>query len=64
MHIICLNRSVAETEFEPVHEEMNGRGAVLFVHPAGTGTGSPFIVDYGYRAVVGTWLGMRHSYRT
>ena len=56
MHIICLNRSVAETEFEPIYVEMNRRGAVLFVHPAGTGICSPFIVDYGYRAAVGTSL--------
>jgi predicted TIM-barrel fold metal-dependent hydrolase len=56
MNIICLNRSVAETEFEPLYEEMNQRGAILFVHPAGTGICSPFIVDYGYRAAVGTSL--------
>ena len=41
MHIICLNRSVAETEFEPIYAEMNRRGAVLFVHPAGSGICSP-----------------------
>ena len=29
---------------------MNRRGAVLFVHPAGTGICSPFIVDYNFRA--------------
>jgi hypothetical protein len=32
------------------------RGAVLFVHPAGSGICSPFIVDYGWRAAVGTSL--------
>jgi predicted TIM-barrel fold metal-dependent hydrolase len=46
MHILCLNRSVAETEFEPLYEEMNRRGVVLFVHPVGAGTGSPLINDY------------------
>src|SRR5439155_6832906 len=56
MNIICLNRSVSETEFEPIYAEMNRRGAILFVHPAGTGICSPFIVDYGYRAAVGTSL--------
>ncbi len=45
MNIICLNRSVAETEFEPIYAEMNRRGAVLFVHPAGTGICSPFITE-------------------
>ena len=36
MNIVCLGRSIAETEFEPIYAEMNRRGAVLFVHPAGT----------------------------
>ena len=35
MNIVCLGRSIAETEFEPIYAEMNRRGAVLFVHPAG-----------------------------
>src|SRR5438094_545682 len=56
MNIICLGRSIAETEFEPIYAEMNRRGAVLFVHPAGSGICSPFIVDYNYRASVGTSL--------
>jgi predicted TIM-barrel fold metal-dependent hydrolase len=54
MHILCLKRSVAETEFEPLYEEMNRRGVVLFVHPTGAGTGSPLINDYGYSGSVGT----------
>ena len=56
MNITCLGRSIAETEFEPIYAEMNRRGAVLFVHPAGTGICSPFIVDYKFRASVGTSL--------
>ena len=56
MNIICLNRSVAETEFEPIYEEMNRRGSILFVHPAGTGICSHFINDYRLRAAVGTSL--------
>ena len=51
MNIICLGRSIAETEFEPIYAEMNRRSAVLFVHPAGSGICSPFIVDYNYRGV-------------
>ena len=35
---------------------MNRRGAVLFVNPSGSGICSPFIVDYNYRASVGTSL--------
>src|SRR5260370_32403081 len=45
MNIICLGRSVAETEFEPIYAEINRRSAVLFVHPAGPGICSPFIFD-------------------
>src|SRR5438876_1017541 len=56
MNISCLGRSIAETEFEPLYAEMNRRGAVLFVHPAGTGICSPFIVDWKFRASVGTSL--------
>src|SRR5262249_3169040 len=56
MNIVCLGRSTAEAEFEPIYAEMNRRGAVLFVHPAGSGICSPFIVDYGWRAAVGTSL--------
>ncbi len=56
MNISCLNRSVAETEFEPIYAEMNRRGAVLFVHPAVTGICSPFITDYKFTAAVGTSL--------
>src|SRR2546426_1505807 len=56
MNIICLGRSIAEPESEPIYAEMNRRGAVLFLHPAGTGICSPFIVDYNYRGSVGTSL--------
>jgi hypothetical protein len=35
---------------------MNRRGAILFVHPAGTGICSPFINDYRFRGAVGTSL--------
>ena len=49
MNIVCLGRSIAETEFEPIYAEMNRRGAVLFVHPAGSAAiCSPFINDYNY----------------
>ncbi len=56
MNITCLDRSIAETEFEPIYAEMNRRGAVLFVHPAGSGICSPLINDYKFRASVGTSL--------
>ena len=56
MNIVCLGRSIAETEFEPLYAEMNRRGAVLFVHPAGSAICSPFIIDYNYGGSVGTAL--------
>jgi predicted TIM-barrel fold metal-dependent hydrolase len=56
MNITCFDRSIAETEFEPLYAEMNRRGAVLFVHPAGSGICSPLIVDYKWRSSVGTSL--------
>jgi len=56
LHISCLERSVAETEFEPIYQEMNRRRVVLFVHPSVTGIFSPMINDYGYTASVGTSL--------
>ena len=56
MSIVCLGRSVAEAEFEPIYAEMNRRGAILFVHPADSGILSPLINDYNYRAAVGTSL--------
>ncbi|HUB14791.1 MAG TPA: amidohydrolase family protein [Acetobacteraceae bacterium] len=56
MNIVCLGRSIAETEFEPLYAEMNRRAAVLFVHPAGSAICSPLIIDYNYRASVGTSL--------
>lgn len=56
MHILCFGKSVAETEFEPLYQEMNRRGAVLFMHPTGSGISTPLINDYGYAGSVGTSL--------
>lgn len=56
INIICLNRSIAETEFEPIYAEVNRRGSILFVHPAGTGICSPFFNDYRFRAAAATSL--------
>src|SRR6202167_4024733 len=54
MHVSCFNRSVAETEFEPIYAEVNRRGAILFVHPSTNGACSPLINDYKFTAAVGT----------
>jgi predicted TIM-barrel fold metal-dependent hydrolase len=46
MSLSVFKRSTAEQEFEPLYEEMNRRGAVLFYHPAFNGLCSPLINDY------------------
>ncbi|MFL6077500.1 MAG: amidohydrolase family protein [Mycobacteriales bacterium] len=38
-----LGRSLADPAFLPVYAELDRRGSVLFVHPAGSGAGSPLI---------------------
>jgi predicted TIM-barrel fold metal-dependent hydrolase len=51
-----FDRSAAEEEFEPLYEEMNRRGAVLFYHPIQNGLCSPLINDYKYTVSVGASL--------
>ena len=51
-----LNRSTAEEEFEPLYEEMNRRGTVIFYHPVQNGICSPMITDYGFTVSVGASL--------
>ncbi|MFI6165927.1 amidohydrolase family protein [Nocardia sp. NPDC051052] len=51
-----FNRSTAEVEFEPLHEEMNARGTTLFFHPSQNGICSPFINDYGFTTAAGASL--------
>ncbi|WP_326569757.1 amidohydrolase family protein [Amycolatopsis rhabdoformis] len=38
-----LGRTLADPAFLPVYEELDRRGSVLFVHPAGVGAASPLI---------------------
>jgi predicted TIM-barrel fold metal-dependent hydrolase len=51
-----FDRSTAEEEFEPLYEEMDRRGAVLFYHPIQNGICSPLINDYKYTVAVGASL--------
>jgi 6-methylsalicylate decarboxylase len=48
-----LGRSVADPAFEPLYQELNRRGAVLYVHPAGCGAESPLIADHGLTWMIG-----------
>ena len=43
---IQRERSPVEDEFEPVYEELNRRGAVVYFHPSGNGLCSPLVNDY------------------
>lgn len=48
-----LGRSPADPEFEPLYAELNLRGAVLYIHPAGVSACSPLIADYGLTWPIG-----------
>jgi len=56
MNCSVFNRSVAETEFDPLYEEMNRRGSVLYTHPGGSCICSPMISDYGLNGAAGNPL--------
>jgi 6-methylsalicylate decarboxylase len=51
-----VNRSVTDKEFEPLYQEMNRRGAVLFFHPMVNGICSPLITDFGLEGAAGTTI--------
>lgn len=53
MNCSVWNRSVAESEFEPIYEEINRRGTSLFFHPCQNGICSPMICDYGFATSAG-----------
>jgi 6-methylsalicylate decarboxylase len=46
MNTTVLGRALVEPEYEPVFAELNRRGAVLYLHPAGNGACSPLIANY------------------
>lgn len=56
MNCSVFNRSVAESEFEPLYEEMNRRGVILYTHPGGSCICSPMISDYGLNGAAGNPL--------
>lgn len=41
-----LERSIADPAFEPVFAELDRRGSVLYIHPAGVGAGSELITEH------------------
>jgi 6-methylsalicylate decarboxylase len=48
-----LGKSIADSTFEPFYEELNRRGAVLYVHPSGLGAESPLISPHAMTWVIG-----------
>lgn len=46
-------RSIADATFEPLFEQLNRRGAVLFVHPAGVDAESALIREAGLSWLIG-----------
>jgi predicted TIM-barrel fold metal-dependent hydrolase len=48
-----LGRSLADPRFEPLYAELDRRGAILYIHPAGVSACSPLIADYGLTWPIG-----------
>jgi predicted TIM-barrel fold metal-dependent hydrolase len=48
-----LGRSLADPSFAPLYAELDRRGAVLYVHPAGTGAESPLIAQHNLTWMIG-----------
>jgi len=53
-HCSILDKSVAAAEFEPIYEELNRRGSILFLHPCRNGICSPLVNDFQLAECVGT----------
>jgi predicted TIM-barrel fold metal-dependent hydrolase len=53
MNTTVLGRALVEPDFEPVFAELNRRGAVLYLHPAGNGACTPLIGNYQLTWMVG-----------
>jgi predicted TIM-barrel fold metal-dependent hydrolase len=53
MNTTVLGRALVEPDFEPVFAQLNRRGAVLYLHPAGNGACSPLICNYQLTWMVG-----------
>lgn len=48
-----LGRGLGDPAFEPVYEELNRRGSVLYVHPAGEGAGAELIAGHNLTWSIG-----------
>jgi len=48
-----LGHSVADPAFEPFYAELDRRGTVLYIHPAGVSACSPLVSSYGLTCPIG-----------
>jgi predicted TIM-barrel fold metal-dependent hydrolase len=53
MNTTVLGRALVEPDYEPIFAELNSRGAVLYLHPAGNSACSPLIGNYHLTWMVG-----------
>jgi 6-methylsalicylate decarboxylase len=53
MNTTVMDRALVGPEYEPIFAELNRRGAVLYLHPAGNGACTPLISDYHMTWMVG-----------
>jgi 6-methylsalicylate decarboxylase len=53
MNTTILGRALVEQEFEPIFAELDSRGTVLYLHPAGNSACSPLIRDHHLTWMVG-----------
>ncbi|WP_006242412.1 amidohydrolase family protein [Mycolicibacterium tusciae] len=53
MNTSVLHRAITEPDFEPIFAELDARGAVLYLHPAGNGACSPLVTEHKITWMVG-----------
>jgi aminocarboxymuconate-semialdehyde decarboxylase len=53
MNTSVLSRAITDPDFEPIFAELDARGAVLYLHPAGNGACSPLVTDHRITWMVG-----------
>lgn len=56
VNLLCAtarDRSTADAEFDPLYDEMNRRGTILFYHPYVNGICSPLVNNYRLTGMVG-----------
>ncbi|MGZ5398064.1 MAG: amidohydrolase family protein, partial [Mycobacterium sp.] len=53
MNTSVLNRAITDPDFEPIFAELDARGAVMYLHPAGNGACSPLVTEHKITWMVG-----------